>query len=621
MRDWHRHASDEHFPGFFRVAGSRRARALRRTRSRAGRSRPRRIQSGFGTFRRRGDRDGRPALGEPERPAARGVLLARLRGRAGDRRLRAQPRAARDRRRAPDRPDRRLPGGRAASRAASAGSSGRRATWRAAASSSRCRSPPRTRSASSRDTFNRMQQQLRRVDVARKEFIATASHELRTPIFSLGGFVELLQDEDLDEETRREFLDTMSEQVARLQKLSVDLLDLSRLDSGSVELHTEPVDLAELTRSIAGEFHPRLAEHRHGARAGRAGRGPERELRPRAGGPDHADPARQRPPPHPGGHRRDRERDPLQRRHRAHGGGRRPRPAGRRARARSSSASTPATRPEAPGSALPSLASWRSGWRGASCSRRSRAARPSRSSCRPTATAREARGGGGRRGSARRGGGLRLERRRRRHGASAAGRSEVTTTRVQVVEGLGRDGRFDPASIYDRLSPGVVTILSLFGGGTSLLEDGGEGGQGSGFVIDGEGYIATNAHVVTTDRGDTTERADQVYVEFSDGNRVPARIVGHDPNADVALLKVEPDGPLAHAAAARRVRLDRGRGAGRGDRQPVRRAPVALDGRDLGARPDDRVAHAVRDRRRDPDGRAPSTRATPAGRCSTPRAA
>lgn len=111
------------------------------------------------------------------------------------------------------------------------------------------------------ETFNQMQEQLRRVDVARKEFIATASHELRTPIFSLGGFVELLQDEDLDEETRREFLETMSEQVERLQKLSVNLLDLSRLDSDSVELHTEPVDLAELTRSVAGEFHPRLAEH------------------------------------------------------------------------------------------------------------------------------------------------------------------------------------------------------------------------------------------------------------------------------------------------------------------------------------------------------------------------
>jgi signal transduction histidine kinase len=106
-----------------------------------------------------------------------------------------------------------------------------------------------------------MQSQLRQVDVARKEFIATASHELRTPIFSLAGFVELLQDEDLDEETRREFLETMSEQVARLQKLSVDLLDLSRLDAGSLDLQTESVDLSELTRSVVHEFTPALVEH------------------------------------------------------------------------------------------------------------------------------------------------------------------------------------------------------------------------------------------------------------------------------------------------------------------------------------------------------------------------
>jgi S1-C subfamily serine protease len=127
-------------------------------------------------------------------------------------------------------------------------------------------------------------------------------------------------------------------------------------------------------------------------------------------------------------------------------------------------------------------------------------------------------------------------------GSPPASTSEVTTTRVQVVEGLGRKGGFDPAQIYDRLSPGVVTILSIFNGGSSLLEDGGEGGQGSGFVLDGNGYIATNAHVVTTDGAGGTEQADQVYIEFIDGNRVPAEIVGHDPNADVALLKVKPDG-------------------------------------------------------------------------------
>jgi two-component system, OmpR family, sensor kinase len=110
-------------------------------------------------------------------------------------------------------------------------------------------------------TFNEMQAQLRQVDVARKEFIATASHELRTPIFSLAGFVELLQDEELDEETRREFLETMSEQVDRLQKLSVDLLDLSRLDAGSLELRPEAVDLAEVARSVVHEFTPAIADH------------------------------------------------------------------------------------------------------------------------------------------------------------------------------------------------------------------------------------------------------------------------------------------------------------------------------------------------------------------------
>ena len=124
---------------------------------------------------------------------------------------------------------------------------------------------------------------------------------------------------------------------------------------------------------------------------------------------------------------------------------------------------------------------------------------------------------------------------------SSGAAREVTTTRVQVIEGLGREGGFDPGQIYDRLSPGVVTILSLFEGG-SLLESQGEGGQGSGFVLDAQGHVATNAHVVTTGPGGASERAEQVFVEFSDGNRVAAEIVGDDPNADVALLKIDPAG-------------------------------------------------------------------------------
>ena len=109
--------------------------------------------------------------------------------------------------------------------------------------------------------FNDMQRQLGLLDKARKQFIATASHELRTPVFSLGGFVELLEDEELDAATRRRFLGHVSEQVERLRKLSVDLLDLSRLESGSLELRPEPVDLGELTRSVSAEFEVSLAQH------------------------------------------------------------------------------------------------------------------------------------------------------------------------------------------------------------------------------------------------------------------------------------------------------------------------------------------------------------------------
>jgi S1-C subfamily serine protease len=126
--------------------------------------------------------------------------------------------------------------------------------------------------------------------------------------------------------------------------------------------------------------------------------------------------------------------------------------------------------------------------------------------------------------------------------AGSAAPREVTTTRVQVVEGIGKDGGFDPGQIYKRLSPGVVTITSVFDGEANPLEDQGEAGQGSGFVVDGRGYIATNAHVVTLEDVSGTKRASEIYVAFLDGNRVPAEIVGTDPNADVALLKVDPDG-------------------------------------------------------------------------------
>ncbi|MFN2612194.1 MAG: sensor histidine kinase [Solirubrobacterales bacterium] len=110
-------------------------------------------------------------------------------------------------------------------------------------------------------TFNEMQKHLARLDSSRKEFIANASHELRTPIFSLGGFLELLEHENPGPQARKEFVQTMREQIDRLQKLTTDLLDLSRLDADAMEMHPETCDLTELARSITAEFRP-LARRR-----------------------------------------------------------------------------------------------------------------------------------------------------------------------------------------------------------------------------------------------------------------------------------------------------------------------------------------------------------------------
>jgi signal transduction histidine kinase len=111
--------------------------------------------------------------------------------------------------------------------------------------------------------FDRMRVQLAQLDDARKEFVANASHELRTPIFSLGGFLELLADEELDDETRSRFLTTMQEQVERLAKLSTDLLDLSRVDAGQLRVAAEDVDLAEVVRALAGELEHMAATSEH----------------------------------------------------------------------------------------------------------------------------------------------------------------------------------------------------------------------------------------------------------------------------------------------------------------------------------------------------------------------
>ncbi len=93
---------------------------------------------------------------------------------------------------------------------------------------------------------------------------------------------------------------------------------------------------------------------------------------------------------------------------------------------------------------------------------------------------------------------------------------------------------FDPAQIYASRSDGVVTLYASFAGG--------ERAQGSGFVVSEQGHILTNSHVVSSaGEGSSTVRgAQQVYVVFSDGDRIPGSIVGWDLFNDTGLVKVDP---------------------------------------------------------------------------------
>lgn len=103
-------------------------------------------------------------------------------------------------------------------------------------------------------TFNEMQRRLAELDSARKQFIANASHELRTPIFSLSGFIELLEEEDPSPAEREEFVRTMRQQIERLTKLTADLLDLSQLDAGAMVMQAGDIDLGAVAREVTREF-------------------------------------------------------------------------------------------------------------------------------------------------------------------------------------------------------------------------------------------------------------------------------------------------------------------------------------------------------------------------------
>jgi S1-C subfamily serine protease len=94
--------------------------------------------------------------------------------------------------------------------------------------------------------------------------------------------------------------------------------------------------------------------------------------------------------------------------------------------------------------------------------------------------------------------------------------------------------RFDPAVIYARTSPGVVTIYAIFADG--------ERSQGSGFIVSQQGHVLTNSHVITTsgEASQPARGARSVFAAFADGDRLPASIVGWDLFNDIGVIKLNP---------------------------------------------------------------------------------
>ncbi len=101
-----------------------------------------------------------------------------------------------------------------------------------------------------------------RLERARRDFAANASHELKTPLFSLAGFLELLTEQELDRETRQRFLALARQQTTRLTALSARLLDLSRLDSGVTVVQKGEADMVEIARQALADYETVASEKR-----------------------------------------------------------------------------------------------------------------------------------------------------------------------------------------------------------------------------------------------------------------------------------------------------------------------------------------------------------------------
>ncbi len=94
----------------------------------------------------------------------------------------------------------------------------------------------------------------------KSELITNVSHDLKTPLTSIVNYVDLLKREKLDNPRAREYVEILDSKTQRLRQLTEDLIEVSRINSGNVQMEMEPIALKQFVMQAAGEFEDRLLE-------------------------------------------------------------------------------------------------------------------------------------------------------------------------------------------------------------------------------------------------------------------------------------------------------------------------------------------------------------------------
>ncbi|MEM7538457.1 MAG: HAMP domain-containing sensor histidine kinase [Chloroflexota bacterium] len=102
--------------------------------------------------------------------------------------------------------------------------------------------------------------ELKRLDELKSRFLSVAAHELRSPLASIYGFVELMFEDDFGSinDDQKQFLEIIQRSTQRLQSLTSNLLDITRIETGRVELDLRPLSALDLVEQVANELHPQL---------------------------------------------------------------------------------------------------------------------------------------------------------------------------------------------------------------------------------------------------------------------------------------------------------------------------------------------------------------------------